>query len=271
MLSKTNLLEDTPPFKSDLLNAIHYAVNRVAEKNLLRLVRDQKRHDRIHERGFSYSEISYLLNIQVNKSMDYGHLDRVKATLQQDMPVEYFAVQRTSKKKYAPSIMRRACESLATAGLFKTYGSGPWDRTYKLVKATPANHATNEDVLSNRVARRYARRVRLSVRNAKLEDAWSNGGITLFGLGDWERLPEESREKIMRKADRLANEFYEAWKKSNRVSEGDPPKVDAQDDFNFPVVVIDPNDIMKLPEAEIRELERVWKLKQEAKGKPPDA
>jgi len=134
------------------------------------------------------------------------------------------------------------------------------------------------------------RRVRLSVRNAKLEDAWSTGCITLFGIENWERLPEESRTKIMKRTESLAVLIRKEYDEINdespdrsysllrkQVSERDMGRILNAELANIknrkekrirsPLIIIDAEHITVSPKEMIAEQKRLWELKKAKMGK----
>lgn len=130
----------------------------------------------------------------------------------------------------------------------------------------------------------------MDVRNAKLDDSWSTGAITLFGVENWERLPAEVRKKIIKRAGDLTglirkeydkingrspDRFYTLLK--NQVSERDMSKIlgseladirNRKDEWiRAPLIVVDAERVSILPKKMIAEQKRLWELKKAKMGK----
>lgn len=119
------------------------------------------------------------------------------------------------------------------------------------------------------------------------DDAKLHGAVTVLGLSDLKksRIDKATQRDLIDKANRLARDFHIAWEKANVAPEEDYLKMRFEERFEnsppisssnrrhlaFPIIVVDPNDRSVLSRKEIREQERVWKLKPKAKGKPSDA
>ncbi len=113
------------------------------------------------------------------------------------------------------------------------------------------------------------------------------GTVTVFGLSDWteSRIEPRLQEELVERANSLALEFHDAWERSNEIQEGDYVRMGAEAYFGrespidkarmrhlaFPIVVIDPNDMMRLSKKEAEDWERVWRRRLEEMGKPADA